>query len=339
MLMWFFLCVILSSIATILTNSGTSWDWAFAPSQDALLILGGVILVRFAYEYPSKDQPWEAHWALAFPVVLASAALIYAISFAIRYITNLPGDLNENPAFYILTPIAIAYVVAVFLRRSIHCSRLPDESSVIERASTKGSIHFLIRPKNRSAVALRNYGLALAGGLVPVIVLLVKTALPGVIAVFLFNFGVVIALAALVLTYLTYAPEPVEIAAKLVGISLVTVLLILGFGGIWVYQRMPGLPEHQLVLIFISLVLLSSLLIILVFPFFFRTTLLDPLDKLLKGVTTANDGDLNVQVAVQYDDEIGFLTRSFNRMLKTMRDLTVDLQDRAFFLSVRQKPR
>ena len=183
-----------------------------------------------------------------------------------------------------------------------------------------------------SAVALRNYGLALATGLIPVIALLVKSVLPGVIQTFLFNFGVVIALAALMLTYLNYAPEPVTISAKLVGISLVTTLLVLGFAGIWVFQTIPGLPEHHVTLIFITLVLISSLLILFAFPYFFRATLIGPLDKLLQGVRAANDGDLDVQVEVQYDDEIGFLTRSFNQMLSSTKELTAKLENRSLLL-------
>jgi peptidoglycan/LPS O-acetylase OafA/YrhL len=75
MLLWFFLCVTLSSIATILTNTGTDWEWAFAPSQDALLILGGVFLVRFAYWYPTNDQPVKARWVVSIYGGLALAAL------------------------------------------------------------------------------------------------------------------------------------------------------------------------------------------------------------------------------------------------------------------------
>src|SRR5512147_2981058 len=96
MLLWFFLCVILSSLATIVTNIGTAWDWAFAPSQDAFLILGGLFLVRFAYLYPSNDQLREARRVGTSFAILAFAALIYAVGFAIRYIANLPGDLEEN---------------------------------------------------------------------------------------------------------------------------------------------------------------------------------------------------------------------------------------------------
>ena len=332
MLLWFFLCVIFSSIATILTNIGTAWDWAFAPSQDALLILGGVFLVRFAYLFPTSDQPREARWVVTFFVILALAALTYAVIFAIRYIANLPGDLNENQAFYLLTPVAMFISVIVFFRRSIHWSVPPNNSNEEETKPIKPSVKSLFKPYNRPAIALRNYGVSLAIGLVPVFVVVVKAVLPEIMASFLFNFGAVIAIAALMLTYLNHAPEPVTISAKLVGTSLVSVLLILGLAGVWVYQSNPGLDEHKTVSIFITLVLLSSLLIILIFPFFFRAALLDPLARLLKGIRLANEGDLNIQVAVQYDDEIGFLTQSFNQMVSSLNDATLELQNQASVL-------
>ena len=332
MLLWFFLCVILSSIATILTNIGTTWDWAFAPSQDALLILGSVFLVRFAYSYPESDQPGEARWVAAFFLFLALAALTYAASFAIQYFANLPGGLDENQAFYLLTPSAILLMVLVFFRRSIHWSAQTQLISEIEAKPIKPALKSLFKPSNRSAIALRNYGLSLTIGLIPVVTVIDETVLPAVVASFIFNFGAVMAIAVLMLTYLNHAPEPVTISAKLVGISLVSVLLILGLAGVAIRHTNPSVNEHNLVATFITLVLLSSLLIILVFPFFFRTALLDPLGMLLAGVKLANEGDLDIQVAVQYDDEIGFLTRSFNQMVASLNKLTRQLESKALHL-------
>ena len=119
MLRLFFICVMLSAIATIITNSGLAWDWAFAPSQDAFLILGGVFLVRFAHLYPEKDQPNEARWTVTLFALLAAAALTFSVSFAFRYIANLPGDLKENPAYYLILPAAISITVILFFRRSV----------------------------------------------------------------------------------------------------------------------------------------------------------------------------------------------------------------------------
>jgi GAF domain-containing protein/HAMP domain-containing protein len=127
------------------------------------------------------------------------------------------------------------------------------------------------------------------------------------------------AIGALMLVYLNYAPEPTTISAKLVDISLVTVLLILGLAGVWITVNVPQEDVHRYVLFFITLVLGSSLLIIIVFPLFFRSTLLTPLARLLEGVRKANEGKLDVQVEVQFEDEVGYLAHSFNRMIGTLK--------------------
>jgi signal transduction histidine kinase/HAMP domain-containing protein len=336
MLLWFFLCVILSSCATIVTNIGTAWDSAFAPAQDAMLILGGVFLVRFAYFYPERDQEREARWVVTFFTLVALAALTYAVIFAIRYIANLPGNIiSENNLYYLITPIAISLVIIVFFRRSIHWSfqMLSSNETISQRNNS--TIKYLIKPNNRSSSALRSYGLSLATSLVPTVALIDWIPLTPFIASFLFNFGAVIAISALMLTYLNYAPESVSISAKLVGISMVSVLLILGFAGVTLFHTIPGLDEHSLVSTFITLVLLSSALIILFFPVFFRTSLLDPLAKLLRGVKSANDGDLSVQVPVQYVDEIGFLTQSFNHMIHALNEATQTLKNETAMLEKR----
>ncbi len=331
MLLWFFLCVILSACATIVTNMGTAWDYAFAPSQDAFLILGGVFLVRFAYLYPTSDQPREARWVIMFFEILAVVALIYSFSYAIWYFVNLPVDHRDPQLYYLLTPIVISLTVFVFSRRSVHFSfqTLVSSDTVLHR--NKSAIQFLLKPNNRSSFALRNYGLSLAISLVPALALIEWIALPQLVASFLFNLGAVIAISALMLTYLSYAPESVSVSAKLVGISLVSVLLILGFAGITLYHTNPGLDEHSLVSTFITLVVISSILIILIFPSFFRTALLDPLAKLLRGVRIANAGDLSVQVPVQYIDEIGFLTQSFNRMISALNEATQALKNNLYY--------
>jgi signal transduction histidine kinase/HAMP domain-containing protein len=223
-------------------------------------------------------------------------------------------------------------VVSIFFRRSLHNFASPSTDDRSSTATSQFLIKAMLHPANRSAIALRNYGLAIAIGLVPVVVFIIKSSLPSLLASFLFNFGAVMAIGAVMLVYLNHAPEPTTISAKLVGISMVTFLLLLGMAGVWLTLDTPVGQTHNTVVKFIWLVLLSSALIIILFPFFFRTTLLDPLARLLNGVKSANEGNLDVQVSVQYDDEVGYLTDSFNRMVHSLRDIAYELQDSALNL-------
>jgi HAMP domain-containing protein len=75
---------------------------------------------------------------------------------------------------------------------------------------------------------------------------------------------------------------------------------------------------HPLLLPLAYLMLGASLLMLLAFPWLFRLNLVKPLEALLAGVRRANAGDLNATTPVQFRDEIGFLTESFNTMTESL---------------------
>jgi PAS domain S-box-containing protein len=76
---------------------------------------------------------------------------------------------------------------------------------------------------------------------------------------------------------------------------------------------------HYRMSVLALILIVSSLFIIFFFPILFRTNLIRPLRALSEGVRKADGGDLDAFVAPQYHDEIGFLTRSFNRMLESIK--------------------
>lgn len=78
-------------------------------------------------------------------------------------------------------------------------------------------------------------------------------------------------------------------------------------------------PVNSAGLFMTSIILISNLFILAVFPLFFRSQIIVPLNRLLDGVTQANLGDLNVVVPVSQNDEIGFLTQSFNAMIASIQ--------------------
>ncbi len=74
----------------------------------------------------------------------------------------------------------------------------------------------------------------------------------------------------------------------------------------------------QVIVGWLILILVSSALILLLFPLFFRKTLVKPLGNLLEGIGRVNDGELETAVSISFNDEIGSLTRSFNNLTKTL---------------------
>lgn len=95
----------------------------------------------------------------------------------------------------------------------------------------------------------------------------------------------------------------------------------------WVYFLRNG-DGHTLASRLIGQIILSALLVILILPFFFRRSLIIPLNRLLAGVTQANAGNLRVAVPVAVEDEIGYLTRSFNHMAGSLLEMNEGLEQK-----------
>jgi HAMP domain-containing protein/tetratricopeptide (TPR) repeat protein len=85
--------------------------------------------------------------------------------------------------------------------------------------------------------------------------------------------------------------------------------------------------REQVALLFIVLFVLLT-----IFPYFFQGSLINPLSKLLRGVGRVNKGDLEVEVPIKVNDEIGFLSGSFNKMVESIRDARKKLEDYALNL-------
>ncbi len=63
----------------------------------------------------------------------------------------------------------------------------------------------------------------------------------------------------------------------------------------------------------------SSIFIFFFFPLLFRSSLIKPLHILYEGMKRVDNGDLNVTISTQFNDEVGFLARSFNSMLQSVQ--------------------
>jgi len=87
------------------------------------------------------------------------------------------------------------------------------------------------------------------------------------------------------------------------------------------------------------LILAVALIVMFGFRWFFSGALVRPIDNLLAGVTRVNAGALDVQIQPGVEDEIGFLTRSFNGMVTSIREAQEKLQDYAAHLEEKVKER
>jgi len=90
----------------------------------------------------------------------------------------------------------------------------------------------------------------------------------------------------------------------------------------------------------LTIMLACILVVVLVgFQFFFLGALISPLNALLEGVRRVNDNDLEARVPVKVEDEIGFISRSFNKMVRSILAARKKLQEYAETLEEKVKQR
>ena len=90
------------------------------------------------------------------------------------------------------------------------------------------------------------------------------------------------------------------------------------------YREVINQAAFKILLILI----LVFLGILFIFPVFFRGNLLNPLNELLEGVRRVNEGDLQSTIPIRINDEIGFLSSSFNLMVSTVKEGKEKLEER-----------
>jgi class 3 adenylate cyclase/HAMP domain-containing protein len=83
---------------------------------------------------------------------------------------------------------------------------------------------------------------------------------------------------------------------------------------------------HDTGLMLVYVIVGSAIFVITLFPYFFRESLVKPLRQLLDGVKKVNQGNLRVNVPVKVEDEIGFLSKSFNSMVQSIQKARTDLK-------------
>jgi len=86
---------------------------------------------------------------------------------------------------------------------------------------------------------------------------------------------------------------------------------------------------HDAVLKFMIMIFLLILFSRYGFYLFFYGLLVKPLNALSRGVAAVEAGNLDVSVPVMIEDEIGYITRAFNKMVASVKNAEKKLQDEA----------
>lgn len=133
------------------------------------------------------------------------------------------------------------------------------------------------------------------------------------------------------IVFLNYTPQPTSFQAKIVGLVLCPLLIILGLTPFLIRSLIVDLPNFNLVnyqisVAFLILIPLTSLAVIFGLPRFLRSNLLSPLNQILEGVRQVDAGNLSVQVPVLVNDEVGKLALQFNSMTRSLHRYSSDME-------------
>ncbi|MCW7497199.1 HAMP domain-containing protein [Leptospira levettii] len=87
--------------------------------------------------------------------------------------------------------------------------------------------------------------------------------------------------------------------------------------------------QHEVTLPWIIGLLALAVLVILGYRLFFLIALIRPVEQIIEGLTEVNSGNLEYRLTVHVEDDIGFMARSFNRMVRSIQAARKKLQQYA----------
>ena len=292
---------------------------AYAPIvwvHSVILVLLGLYNIFFCYTYRFNPYPKEMRVALVVSFVLLCVGMFF-------------HEVGAPWTFPVQLLMAVWYLI-VFIRKSIwsiknHSPELALAGSVNTSYSWREIIEELMYPSSRDTKAYRAFALWC--------VLLVVAWLNANLGIFRITPGwweqlhhaiYLVLITGIVINYMTYAEETTTFLAKLVGLFMCLTLIILGMLGFLLYggnSTIGYVDEHvrSALRILAFLIPVSTIIIVVVFPVFFRKSLLRPLNYVLEGVKRVNAGELNVEVPVEVKDEIGALAQQFNQMTLSLK--------------------
>lgn len=101
------------------------------------------------------------------------------------------------------------------------------------------------------------------------------------------------------------------------------------------YRRYMHTTAQRFIIILLAVVLF----VIFGFRLFFYGALVKPLNLLLQGLKEVNKGQLDTKLQVFVEDEIGYLTKSFNRMVRSIKGARLRLEKYANELELKVEER
>ncbi len=312
----FMLHAVYNAVSFFRNSSFDTFAYAYAVwVHSIILVILALYHLYFCYSYRENPYPREMRLVLLVSAVVLCGGLFF---HRIGYPWTFPIQL-----------VISIWIVVVFMRKTIwSVGPLPEAenlNSLVSSMRFKRILLTLKNPVHRDTKAYRVFAMWC--------LLLVLAWLNANLGMFkiipgwweqLHHAIYLVLLTWVMINYMSYAEEKTTFLAKLVGLFMCLTLVLLGMLGFLLYGLDNNMvaedPNKEKALrILAYLIPLSTLIIVLVFPAFFKSNLLRPLSYVLNGVKRVNAGELKVEVPVEVQDEIGLLAEQFNHMTASLR--------------------
>jgi two-component system, NtrC family, sensor kinase len=286
-------------------------DFSSGPSQAlaAVQLVASVFIywttLQFCYTFLEQPFGREYVWVWRLSLAVTVAAVTGGLIAGMAVLTLL--------TVAVMTTIGM-WALVVLCRKTVLLTREVEPDSSFLKA--------LFATPVRSARAQRA---VLAPVLIAIsVIVLYALVLAGLASGVVYNvwlrIGLLVGLILFAMILFTYGRERHSVQIKLVGIALTIVLSVLAFVSMIVIEPVAG-PGQSVLAGRMALVIVgASVLTAVIFPLAFRANLTRPIESLLTGIRRVDAGDLDVEVPVTVNDEIGEVTRSFNHMAASLSE-------------------
>jgi signal transduction histidine kinase len=312
---WYMIMLFICYLLNFLRNINET-QWRMDIAEDAGAGWLAIYHIWFSYNYRKKYFRVEMWIVLSLLILFINAALLFEVVPPPPEIGSLAGKLG----LYSIFIFVYLWSIVVLLRKAVIAANTTGNKKIKLTGKDGKAFRSFAWWSTLFVVSWLNYLGFLAN-----IKLYYNPFL-------VFHTISLISLPWLAINYVNYAEEYTTFQVKLVGIMLCVTLLLLGLLGFiilpagYILQTTEGKPIQDAINLLTMLVPVMTLLIVLVFPLFFKKNLLRPLKEVLDGVQRVNAGDLNVEVPVDVRDEIGFLSQNFNQMTQSLRQYSENME-------------
>lgn len=218
-------------VGVVFLRSIIFWGGALAPLADGFAVLSMAAVLGFVYHFPQRDHSFEAHLVLFYAVTVTLIAFGYSTNYAYQVVVKHRFGLAVAGSFWWLNPITFFSALLAMVRRTFQTQRQKSPE-----AGAGEILALIIKSDDRQVRVLRNYAYALFLGLGQGLVYIppVNALILPNIARGIGQFSLLLTIVAVVYGSFELPRQSPGLIVRLVGISLVSIPVILGFLSIFI---------------------------------------------------------------------------------------------------------